>query len=255
MSAVEALKIAWAAGIAITLDGEDLVLQAPAPPPASLLNELSTNKPEIVALLLKGSRNMPETTGSGQVESASAVGGPASRSGRPKPQPTDLARGSIILMQAGVRLMETDGATSIGIWSDLDGPNVRLALCTLGSEMLLPIRYLDAVGVPMRYKSRSMEGEPVPMNVLRAMEANPAEPWVIRDRMLDEMGWCSKGKPCAEWKAEELNRLFQEQGVAGEPGRIKAGTVRHGEQSDRGGITEVLASLRTGTSETAKGIT
>jgi len=37
----------------------------------------------------------------------------------------------------------------------------------------------------------------------------------------------------AEWKANELNRLFQEQGVTGEPGRITAATVRHGEQSDR----------------------
>ena len=83
---------------------------------------------------------------------------------------------------------------------------------------MLPIRYLDAVGIPMRYKSRSVEGEPVPMNVLRAMEVNPVEPWVIRDRMLDEMGWCSKGRPWAEWKAKELNQLFQEQGVTGEPG-------------------------------------
>jgi hypothetical protein len=35
------------------------------------------------------------------------------------------------------------------------------------------------------------------------------------------MCWC-------EWKARALNRLFQEQGVIGEPGRITTETVRHG---------------------------
>jgi hypothetical protein len=34
----------------------------------------------------------------------------------------------------------------------------------------------------------------------------------------------------AEWKARVLNRLFQEQGVTGQPGRITAATVRHGER-------------------------
>ncbi len=38
----------------------------------------------------------------------------------------------------------------------------------------------------------------------------------------------------AEWKAVALNRLFFEQGTAGQPGRITAETVRHGErQVDR----------------------
>ena len=36
------------------------------------------------------------------------------------------------------------------------------------------------------------------------------------------MDWC-------EWQARRLNRLFQEQGVTGKPGRITAATVRHGE--------------------------
>jgi hypothetical protein len=34
----------------------------------------------------------------------------------------------------------------------------------------------------------------------------------------------------AEWKAAMLNRLFQEQGVTGQPGRITAATVRDGER-------------------------
>jgi hypothetical protein len=34
----------------------------------------------------------------------------------------------------------------------------------------------------------------------------------------------------ADWKAATLNRLFQEQGLTGEPGRITAATVRDGER-------------------------
>jgi hypothetical protein len=37
------------------------------------------------------------------------------------------------------------------------------------------------------------------------------------------MDWCG-------WKAAALNRLFEQQGVAGRPGRITAETVRHGER-------------------------
>lgn len=33
----------------------------------------------------------------------------------------------------------------------------------------------------------------------------------------------------AEWKAAMLNRLFQEQGIIGQPGRITSPTIRHGE--------------------------
>jgi hypothetical protein len=32
----------------------------------------------------------------------------------------------------------------------------------------------------------------------------------------------------AYWKAAELNRVFQEQGVTGQSGRITAATIRHG---------------------------
>ncbi len=39
------------------------------------------------------------------------------------------------------------------------------------------------------------------------------------------------GMSWAEWKAAALNRLFQEQGTSGQPGRITAEAVRHGERS------------------------
>jgi hypothetical protein len=47
------------------------------------------------------------------------------------------------------------------------------------------------------------------MSVLAEMERHPAEPWAVRDRMLNEMGWCSKGILWAESKAVALNRLFR----------------------------------------------
>jgi hypothetical protein len=51
MSAAAVLRVARAAGIELGLDGDDLLLQAAAPPPATILDLLSVNKPAIVAIL------------------------------------------------------------------------------------------------------------------------------------------------------------------------------------------------------------
>ena len=69
--------------------------------------------------------------------------------------------------------------------------------------------------VPLNYKARRVDGEPVPMSVLAEMECRPADPWNARDRKLKGMGWCSKGIPWAEWKAAALNLLCQKQGRIG----------------------------------------
>jgi hypothetical protein len=71
------------------------------------------------------------------------------------------------------------------------------------------------------------------MNVLAEMERHPDEPWKVRDRMLQEMGWRSTATSWAEWKAAALNRLFEEQGATRRPGRITAATVLHGERKRR----------------------
>jgi len=142
----------------------------------------------------------------------------------------ELVRASTLLNRSGARIMLLKGAAIIGVWSVLDGPEIRAALRTSGLDRL-PIRYLDGAGIPTQYKLRPVEGEPVPMSVLAEMERYPAESWKIRDRLLNEMGWRSNGIDWAEWKATALNRLFQEQGTSGQPGRITAETVRHGERS------------------------
>jgi hypothetical protein len=103
--------------------------------------------------------------------------------------PAELARAGAVLSRAGVRLMQLNGADAVGVWSDLDGPDVRAALRTSCLEHL-PVLYLDGAGISMRYRRRWVEGEPVPRKVLAEMERNPGEPWKVRDRMLDEMGWC-----------------------------------------------------------------
>jgi hypothetical protein len=54
MSAAEALKAARAAGVELTLDGDDLLLEASFGPPAAVLDELSRYKTKIVALLRPG---------------------------------------------------------------------------------------------------------------------------------------------------------------------------------------------------------
>ena len=111
--------------------------------------------------------------------------------------PAELTRASAVLNRAGVRIMTLDGGATIGVWSDLDGQEVRAALHSFGLGRL-SVCYLDGPQVPMLYKVRHVDGEPVPMNVLGAMERHPAEPWKIRDRMLKELGWRSKGIPHKE---------------------------------------------------------
>ena len=54
MSAIEALKAARAAGVELSLDGNDLALKAASAPPAPVLEALSSHKTEIVALLRLG---------------------------------------------------------------------------------------------------------------------------------------------------------------------------------------------------------
>jgi hypothetical protein len=98
-----------------------------------------------------------------------------------------------ILNRTGVRIMALESETAIGVWSDLDGPEIRAALHVRGLDRY-PLRYLDGTGVPMPYKLRMVKGDPVPKDVLAEMERNPAEPWKVRDRMLNEMASETDGR-------------------------------------------------------------
>jgi hypothetical protein len=104
-----------------------------------------------------------------------------------------LTLASSVLGHGGVRIMTLETGVAIGLWSDLDGPEVRAALRVFGSDHL-PVVYLDGPGVPPRFKLRRVAGEPVPLDVLHAMEQNPEEPWIVRYQMLSKMGWCPNGQ-------------------------------------------------------------
>ena len=54
MSAAQALSAARAVGIHLEVDGDDLLLEASAPPPGAILEVLSQHKAEILALLRPG---------------------------------------------------------------------------------------------------------------------------------------------------------------------------------------------------------
>jgi len=54
MSAAEVLKAARAAGIQLGINGDDLVLEASAPPSPAVLDMLSRHKAEIATLLMQG---------------------------------------------------------------------------------------------------------------------------------------------------------------------------------------------------------
>jgi hypothetical protein len=79
---------------------------------------------------------------------------------------------------------------------------------------------------------------PPPPSVLDALSRHKAE--VVALLRSGNNGWAgedyqaleaeTKGMSWAEWKAAELNRLFEDQGVTGEPSRITAATVQHGER-------------------------
>lgn len=125
-----------------------------------------------------------------------------------EPGRAELAYASAVLNRAGVRIMALEDGASIGIWSDLDRPEVRDALHIFGSGQL-PVRYLDGAGIPMRYKLRLVAGEPVPLTVLAEMERHPAEPWRVRDRMLNEMGWHPQGIVWRDKKTAALNHYFR----------------------------------------------
>jgi len=117
------------------------------------------------------------------------------------PDPVEPGQASDLLNQAGVRIMWVEGVATIGVWSDLDGPEIQAALHALGMDELAG-RFLDGGGIPLRYKVR------------RGPERETGVSWT-------------------EWKAVALNQLFQEQGRTGEPGRITAETIRHGEAHER----------------------
>jgi len=203
MNAPSLLANLRAAGVSICAEDGDLVVEAQSGKVSTDVRAaLGQNKAELLLLL-------------------AAPAEPAD------PETAVRIRARKLLNGTGVRIMILNGVSSIGVWSDLDEPEIRESLRSLGHE-LTPVRYLDGTGIPMQYKLREVKGEPVPMAVLIEMERKPAAPCTVRERLIcspEGVGW-------HRWKAAAVNRLFEAQGVTGQPGRITAETIKHGEKKE-----------------------
>jgi hypothetical protein len=68
-----------------------------------------------------------------------------------------------------------------------------------------------------------LQAEPTELNGAIDQKVTPTVPAGFRLPL--------KARSWAEWKAEMLNQLFQEQGRSGQRGRITAATVQQGERS------------------------
>ena len=78
MNAAEALTLAHAAGVRVRTDGDDLVLEASAPPPPAVLDLLSRHKADIMThAALTGTRAATDA----RTDSATAVSGGAEHAG------------------------------------------------------------------------------------------------------------------------------------------------------------------------------
>ncbi|MEK7750866.1 MAG: hypothetical protein AAB654_03045 [Acidobacteriota bacterium] len=93
-----------------------------------------------------------------------------------EPDQAAINQATALLNAAGVRLMRLGGVSTVGVWSDLDGPEIRAALRTLQMDSL-PVRFLDGDGIPLRYTVRR-----------------------VRERR--------RGVSWAEWKATALTQLL-----------------------------------------------
>jgi hypothetical protein len=97
-------------------------------------------------------------------------------------------------------------------------------------EVAGPQVKIEAVPHPLRDRDESATFLECTSGAAEITGMDPAEPSVVRDRTAKEMDWSRDGIPWADWKAEALNRLFLEQGVTGQPGKITAATVLQGER-------------------------
>src|SRR5262249_32284894 len=115
--------------------------------------------------------------------------------------PSDLVS---LLEARGIRLQEIDGRIRCTGPLGALTPQLREALATLKPDVLAILSTRNA-------ESGAVENE--------------AGGSLSQADVLD-----ASGIPWAKWKATDLNRLFQEQGVTGAPGKITEATVRHGEE-------------------------
>jgi hypothetical protein len=123
----------------------------------------------------------------------------------PESTPEQLGRAHEVLARYEVRLVPLAGHTVVAIWADQDSAVIRGALKIVGWDGLA-VRYLDGAGIPDEYKSTRLAGEPVPLRVLKAMEAViDGKPWEVRDQLLSQMRVYNSPEA---WIEEQRRRSF-----------------------------------------------
>src|SRR5262249_4237120 len=96
------------------------------------------------------------------------------------------ARARALLDRFEVGIFEIDGESVVGVWSDCDSAAMRGAIGVAGGGVF-PITYRDSSEIPDRRKGSGLPDEPIPLEILHAMEkAIDHEPWRVRDQMLLE---------------------------------------------------------------------
>src|SRR5262249_46706522 len=95
-------------------------------------------------------------------------------------------RAEAYLRAREVRVIRIDDADVVGVWSDVDSATVRRAIAIVGWNNL-PVKYLDSDSTPDRFKGSNLSDEPLPIEILRAMEKADRDPWAARDRMILEL--------------------------------------------------------------------
>lgn len=76
----------------------------------------------------------------------------------------ESGRPSVLLDLTGCRLIRLDDVFTIGIWRDLDAPELRGAIAVAGL-VNLPVRFLDEDDLPERYRVRSLRAPLRPPDV------------------------------------------------------------------------------------------
>lgn len=76
--------------------------------------------------------------------------------------PMDSDEARQVLNRRGCRVMRLHGQITIGVWPDLDGPELRAALEAVGMARL-PVRSLDGLDIPARYRVRLADRSPCPI--------------------------------------------------------------------------------------------
>jgi hypothetical protein len=222
MSAAEALKAARAAGIRVEIDGDDLVLEAPVPPPPIVLDLLSRHKTNVIAMLRRQARITVHCDRNAADHRALAEAGygswqafgdahhmPIAAALNALPPPTDLNGrrliaetrgflGSNLFPQAlkcGWTLGELFGVDAL---SPLERPEqwgliVGLALAPKPGDV---IEHLDAEHAVIRYRVGSLSKEARRIE-WRFVPADSSVPWWKCSALVSDAEWLTQlSEPC-----------------------------------------------------------